>query len=55
MNKETITCVDCGTIFVSSTELELKTKSCPKCIEKSQDEMLRIMFGEPEEKSDNDR
>jgi hypothetical protein len=45
MNNETISCVDCGTIFESSTELELKTKNCPKCVEKSQDQMLRIMFG----------
>jgi len=49
MNNETISCVDCGTIFESSTELELKTKNCPKCIEKSQDEMLRIMFGESDD------
>jgi hypothetical protein len=48
MNNETILCVDCETIFESSTELELKTKNCPKCVEKSQDQMLRIMFGDRE-------
>ena len=53
MNSETITCVDCGTTFESATELEFKF--CPKCIEKRQDEMLRIIFGDPEEKSDDER
>ena len=48
MNNETILCVDCETIFESSTELELKTKNCPKCVEESQDQMLRIMFGDRE-------
>ena len=55
MNNETLKCKDCGITFESSTELELKTKSCPKCIEKSQDEMMRIMFGEPNERKDDER
>jgi predicted Zn-ribbon and HTH transcriptional regulator len=55
MNNETLKCKDCGITFESSTELELKTKSCPKCIEKSQDEMLRFMFGEPDKKSVDER
>ena len=55
MSNETLKCKDCGITFEGSTELELKWKSCPKCIEKSQDEMLRIMFGEPDEKSDDER
>ena len=44
MNNETLKCKDCGITLESSTELELKTKSCPKCIEKSQDEMGRILY-----------
>ena len=55
MNNETLECKDCGTTFESATELELKSKRCPKCIEKSQDEMLRIMFGEPNERKDDER
>jgi hypothetical protein len=55
MNNETLKCTDCGITFESSTELELKTKSCPKCIEKRQDEILRFMFGVPDEKSDDER
>jgi Zn finger protein HypA/HybF involved in hydrogenase expression len=48
MNKETIKCNDCGETFQSSTSLEKTVQKCPKCIEKSQNEMLRIMFGEHE-------
>ena len=55
MNNETLECKDCGTTFESSDELELKIKICPKCIEKRQDEMMRIMGGEPDEKSDDER
>jgi len=46
MNKETIKCGDCGVTFQSSTELEITVKKCSKCIEKSQEEMMRIMFGD---------
>jgi NAD-dependent SIR2 family protein deacetylase len=46
MVKGTIQCNDCGDTFQSSTSLEKKVQKCRKCIEKSQDEMLRIMFGE---------
>ena len=46
MKEITIKCNSCGLVFQSSTELEKSTKNCPKCIEKSQDEMLRLMFGD---------
>jgi hypothetical protein len=55
MNSETITCKDCDITFQSSIELEIKTQTCPKCTEKRQDELLRFMFGEPDEKSDDER
>ena len=50
MKKETIKCSSCGLIFQRSTDLEKATKNCAKCIEKSQDEMLKFMFGEPTKK-----
>ena len=46
MGEEIIKCGNCGVTFKSSTELEKTVMQCPKCIEKSQDEMLRIMFGD---------
>jgi len=51
MDKETMKCKDCGQTFQSSTSLEKRVQSCPKCIEKSQDEMLRIMFGQSASRS----
>ena len=51
MDKETIKCKDCGQTFQNSTSLEKRVQSCPKCIEKSQDEMLRIMFGQSASRS----
>ena len=53
MNNETLKCTDCGITFESSTELEFKI--CPKCIEKRQDEMLRVLFGESAEETDDER
>ena len=44
-------CKSCGLIFQTSKELERTTKNCPKCIEGSQDEMLRLMFGERSKKT----
>ena len=55
MNSETLTCKDCDITFQSSIELEIKTKTCPKCTEKRQDEMLRILFGESAEETDEER
>jgi predicted RND superfamily exporter protein len=46
MVERTIQCKDCGDFFPSATTLEIKVQKCSKCVEKSQDEMLRIMFGE---------
>ena len=51
MDKEIIKCKDCGETFQISTSLEKRVQSCPKCIEKSQDEMLRIMFGQAASRS----
>jgi hypothetical protein len=51
MDKETMKCKDCGQTFQSSTSLEKRVQSCPKCIKKSQDEMLRIMFGQSASRS----
>jgi hypothetical protein len=48
MVEGTIKCKDCGDSFESSTSLEIKVQKCSKCIEKSQDEMLKFMFGEQE-------
>ena len=46
MNKnEEMTCADCGETFQSSSESQSPIKNCPKCVEKIQEEMLRIMFG----------
>ena len=46
MNKnEEMTCADCGVTFQSSSESQSPIKHCPKCVEKIQEEMLRIMFG----------
>jgi hypothetical protein len=42
---EEIICDDCGQTFQSSIEVQSPIKHCPKCVEKSQEEMLRIMFG----------
>ena len=47
---EEIICDQCGAIFHGSSEVQSPIKHCPRCIEKSQDEMLRIIFGEPEAK-----
>ena len=44
-NEEMI-CDDCGKTFQSSIEVQSPIKHCPKCVEKSQDQMLRIMFGD---------
>ena len=44
-------CKSCGLIFQTSKELERTTKNCPKCIQGSQDEMLRLMFGETSKKT----
>lgn len=46
MNNAKIECNSCGLNFQSATELERNIKECPECIEKKQDEMLRIMFGQ---------
>ena len=46
MNKAKIKCNSCGLVFQNSTELERNIKECPQCIEKRQDEMMRIMFGQ---------
>ena len=46
MVERTIQCKDCGDFFPSATTLEIKVQKCSKCVQKSQDEMLRIMFGE---------
>ena len=46
MSKDQIKCSSCNLTFYAATELERTTKSCSKCIEKSQDEMLGIMFGQ---------
>ena len=43
-NEEAI-CADCGVTFQSTKESQSPIKRCPKCVEKSQEEMLRIMFG----------
>ena len=43
---EEMTCADCGVTFQSSSESQSPIKHCPKCVEKIQEEMLRIMFGE---------
>ena len=51
MSKDQIKCSSCNSTFYAATELERTTKSCPKCIEKSQDEMLRIMFGQAASRS----
>ena len=51
MSKDQIKCSSCNSTFYAATELERTTKSCSKCIEKSQDEMLGIMFGLPSKKS----
>jgi hypothetical protein len=48
MVEGTIKCKDCGDSFQSSTSLEIKVQKCSKCIEKSQDEMLKFMFGDHE-------
>jgi len=45
-NEEMI-CDDCGVTFLSSSESQSPIKHCPKCVEKIQEEMLRIMFREP--------
>ena len=37
-------CKSCGLVFQTSKELEITTKDCPKCIEKSQDEMGRMLY-----------
>ena len=51
MNKnEEMTCADCGVTFQSSNEIQSPIEHCPKCVEKIQEEMLRIIFGEPEAK-----
>ena len=42
---EEMTCADCGVTFQSSSESQSPIKHCPKCVEKIQEEMLRIMFG----------
>ena len=42
---EEMTCADCGVTFQSSSESQSPIKNCPKCVEKIQEEMLRIMFG----------
>ena len=41
-----MTCADCGETFQSSSEVQSPIKHCPKCVEKIQEDMLRIMFGE---------
>lgn len=51
MKEVKIKCNSCGLLFQISKELERATKNCLKCIEKSQDEMLRLMFGLPSKKS----
>ncbi len=38
-------CDDCGQTLQSSIEVQSPIKHCPKCVEKSQKEMLRIMLG----------
>lgn len=45
MNKE-VKCDLCGTTFQGSSGTQNPIGHCPKCVEKEQDEMLRIMFGE---------
>ncbi len=45
-------CESCGLTFVGSSVLERTTKDCRKCIEKLQDEMLRLMFGLSSKKSE---
>ena len=46
MNKnEEMICADCGVTFQNSSEIQSPIKHCPKCVEKIQEEMLRIMFG----------
>ena len=42
-NEEMI-CDDCGKTFQSSIEVQSPIKHCPKCVEKSQETMLGIMF-----------
>jgi|GEM_PF-7086000 len=44
-NEEMI-CDDCGQTFQSSSDSQSPIKHCPKCVEKIQEEMLKIMFGE---------
>ena len=43
---EEMICDDCGKTFQSSIEVQSPIKHCSKCVEKSQDQMLRIMFGD---------
>ena len=43
---EEMRCDDCGVTFQSSSESQFPIKHCPQCVEKIQEEMLRIMFGE---------
>jgi len=47
---EEIICDQCRAIFHGSGEVQIPIKHCPRCIEKSQDETLRIIFGETEAK-----
>ena len=54
MNNQSIICTKCGETFPTSNELELRIKNCAKCIEKSQDEMLKIIFGEPNKSSSDE-
>ena len=44
-NEEMI-CDDCEQTFQSSIEVQSPIKHCAKCVEKSRETMLRIMFGE---------
>ena len=50
-NKEMI-CDDCGQTFNSSVEAQSPIKHCPDCVKKSQDRMLRAIFGDPDTKSE---
>jgi len=50
MNNAKTTCNSCGLMFESGNELERNLNQCPQCIEKTQDEMLRQMFGTPNSK-----
>ena len=47
-------CADCGETFHSPSETQSPIKHCPKCAEKIQQEMLRLMFGDPNTKLEVD-